>query len=72
MSITFIYSIRGLKVLSSDMDPAEIRFIQGRSGFLKKNPPVPHPERTLYRFHADDRRSQRKEIDTEGYVKPPQ
>jgi hypothetical protein len=43
----------GLKVLSSEMDPAEIRFI--RKAFVKekgadvfrKNPPVPHPVRAL-------------------------
>ncbi len=37
-----------LKVLSSKMDPAEIRFIKERDaeGF-QKTPPVPHPPRAL-------------------------
>ncbi len=49
-----------LKVLSSEMDPAEIRLIQkifikgAVVFFIYKNPPVPQPVRALYRFRAID------------------
>jgi hypothetical protein len=35
-----------LKVLSSEMEPNEIRLKRGAEGFWK-NPPAPHPTRTL-------------------------
>ncbi len=47
-----------LKVLSSEMDPANIRlirqiFIKGRgAAFFQKNPPVPHCLKALQRFRA--------------------